>query len=87
MVLDAERSLLAVRNEYIFLTPNENVCLNLIIQNNKTGINTKALQKYMYPYNCFIRSLISRLNKKIRKYAEIYQEGRRYKIYCYRNLL
>lgn len=87
MVLDAERNLLAVRNEYIFLTPNENIILNLIIQNNKTGINTKILQRYIYPYNCCITPLISRLNKKIKKYAEIYQESRKYKIYCYRKSL
>lgn len=86
MVLDAERNLLAVKNEYIFLTTHENICLNLIIQNNTVGINATALKRYMYPYN-FHRTLISKLNKKIRKYAEIYQENRRYKIYCYRNLL
>jgi hypothetical protein len=33
MILDTERNLIAVENEYIYLTTRETICLDLIIRN------------------------------------------------------
>ena len=83
MVLDTERNLLAVQDEYIFLSIGETILLDLIIRNKRRGITIKEIQKEIYPYTFAIRALISGLRKKIFKYAEIYSERNRYKIHYY----
>ena len=83
MVLDAERNLLAVKDKYIFLTISENIVLDVMLQHKEYGIPCRYVKKEIYPYYFETRHVISKLNKKIHKYGQIYTENRRYKILCY----
>ena len=83
MILDTERNLLAVENEYIFLSTLETIILDLIIGNNKRGISAKEIGEKIYTYSCDVIHIVCRIKRKIHKYAEIYQTMRRYRIYYY----
>lgn len=83
MILDTERNLLAVENEYIFLSTLETIILDLIIDNNKSGISVKEIENKIYPYACDVIHIVCRINRKIYRHAEIYQTMRRYHIYYY----
>lgn len=83
MVLDSERSLIAVKNKYIFLSPQENICLDLIIKNKYKGISGTEIRKATRPYYIDPQQVVTRINKKIRKYGHIYSEHKRYKIIVY----
>ena len=83
MVLDEERGIIAIEDKFIYLTLGETICLNAIIQNKNSGLTKKQLEVALWPYNYYIYHLISRINKKIKDYGEIYKEGKKYKIDLY----
>lgn len=85
MVLDTERNILAVENEYIFLSLSETLVLNSIIEHKKGGAQTDEIMKDTYPYFYHVVPVVKRLNQKIKEYAWIYCERRiRWKIKCYK---
>lgn len=84
MILDSERNLLGVSDQYIYLTVAENVCLDLIIKNRIGGISVKEIEHKILPYTFNVRQAIYKIQNKILKYGQIYSEKNRFKIMCYK---
>lgn len=87
MVIDSERNLVAIKEQYIFLTPYQNLVLTLIIESGENGIYKKRLEQLIRPYTMHIANVIFGINKKINKFGEIYSEGRKYKIFLYQRYI
>lgn len=87
MIIDSERNLVAIKEEYIFLTPYQNLLLTLIIESGENGIYKKRLKQLIRPYTMHIANVIIEINKKISRFGEIYSECGKYKIFLYQRYI